>query len=185
VSRTDALIFNVAGLLAEGLGSVRTYSLDGITLDLDDLRQSQPIEGRVHLSRTNRGLFVSARARTSLEGTCSRCLRPIEIPIAIELDEEALPTIDIGSGAPVETEGEELDALRLTDHHELDLENEIREAIQLAEPIAPLCRPDCPGLCPTCGEELATGPHEHGPEAVDPRLAALQQFRVDGERKPD
>ena len=50
---------------------------------------------------------------------------------------------------------DEPEALRLTDHHELDLEHLIREAIQLAEPIAPVCRPDCPGLCAVCGADLS------------------------------
>ena len=186
MSRTDALTYNVSGLLADAAGDSRSFSLDGLTLDLDDLRLAQPIAGNVRLARTNRGLLVSVRATTSIEGSCSRCLRPIEIPVAIEIQEEALPSIDLESGAPVEVTEEEAEvALRLNDHHELDLEDEIREAIQLAEPIAPLCRLDCPGLCPVCGEELAGGPHDHAPDDVDPRLAALQQFRVDAERKPD
>ena len=45
----------------------------------------------------------------------------------------------------------ELLYLFLDDHHELHLEPAVREAISLAEPIAPLCRSDCPGLCDTCG----------------------------------
>jgi uncharacterized protein len=69
---------------------------------------------------------------------------------------------------------------RLTDHHELDLETLAREAIDLAEPIAPVCRPDCPGLCSTCGLPLDEGRHDHPDEGVDPRLAALEAFRVDG-----
>ncbi len=61
------------------------------------------------------------------------------------------------------------------------METLVREAIDLAEPIAPLCRPECPGLCIVCGEPLDGGNHDHPDEDVDPRLAALQAFRVDGE----
>jgi uncharacterized protein len=89
-----------------------------------------------------------------------------------------LPTIDFVSGLALDA-AEEPDVLRLNGHHELELEGEVREAIQLAEPIAPLCREDCPGLCIVCGQELASGPHDHPDEDVDPRLEGLRGFADD------
>jgi uncharacterized protein len=170
------LTFNVARVLAEGHGATRSYPVAGVMLDLgDDVRQADPLEGTIHLTRTNRGLFVSGRLTTSLETACSRCLRSIEVPVTVEVDEEALPTIDPATGAPLDTSAEP-DILRLTDHHELELGDTIREAVWLAEPIAPLCRPDCPGLCPECGLELASGPHDHPTADIDPRLEALRDF---------
>ena len=94
-------------------------------------------------------------------------------PIAVEIEEEALPTIDINTGMPVQL-GPEDDAILLDDHHELDLQEVVREAISLAEPIAPLCRPDCRGLCLTCGADLNADPaHTHDDNEIDPRLAGL------------
>lgn len=116
--------------------------------------------------------------RTAIAQTCSRCLRDIEWPVDIDLDEEALPIIDLGSGQPVNA-AEEPEVLRLTDHHELDLENEVRDGLLLAEPIAPLCREDCPGLCIVCGLELASGPHDHPDDEIDPRLEALRDLLGD------
>jgi uncharacterized protein len=177
----DPLTWNVAGLLTEPPGATRDYEVAGATIDLgEDLRQADPIEGHVRLSRTNRGLLVQADLRTSLDAECSRCLRDIEVPIRIRLDEEALPSIDIATGLPVDP-SDDPDALRLTDHHELELETPVREAIQLAEPIAPLCEPDCPGLCEVCGERLTAGPHAHADADIDPRLEALRAFKVDGD----
>lgn len=184
-SADDPLVFNVAGLLAEPPGSRRSFEVSGPVLDLGpDLRQLAPLAGSVRLARTNRGLLVTGDLSTSLAGACSRCLREIEIPLSLALDEEALPTIDIASGMPIDQSADP-DALLLTDHHELALEQPIRELILLAEPIAPLCRPDCPGLCPICGEELAGGPHDHPDADVDPRLEALRAFRGDGDPKND
>ena len=175
------LVWNVAGLLTDSPGATRDYDVSGVTIDLGDLRLADPIEGHVRLSRTNRGLLVHADLRTSIEAECSRCLREIEVPIEIRIDEEALPSIDIHTGAPIGPEpGEADEPLRLTDHHELDLEAPVREAIQLAEPIAPLCREDCPGLCPTCGERLEDGVHDHPTDDVDPRLEALRNFKPAG-----
>ena len=54
----------------------------------------------------------------------------------------------------------------------------VAEAISLQEPIAPLCEPDCPGLCTECGERLEPG-HGHGDGPIDPRLEALRAFRFD------
>jgi uncharacterized protein len=102
------------------------------------------------------------------------------VGVEVSLDEEVLPSIDIASGLPVRPE-DEPDVARLTDHHEVDLEPLLREAVQLAEPIAPLCRPDCPGLCLVCGDELAGGLHDHPEAPIDPRLEALRAFRRDDE----
>ena len=175
-SAADTLTFNVAGLLVEPAGTTRDLEISSPALDLGpDLRQSRGVQGRLRVTRTNRGLLVKGRLVTSLALVCSRCLRNIDYPVEMELEEEALPTIDLASGMPLDTEAEP-DALRLTDHHELALEGEVRDAILLTEPIAPLCREDCPGLCVICGEELASGPHDHPDADIDPRLEALRGF---------
>lgn len=174
------LIFPAAALLAEPPGSRRDIAISEAGLDLGpDLALAQPISGRIRFSRTNRGLLITGVLETSLDLACSRCLRPIEVPLVVAIDEEALPSIDLASGRPLDLSVEP-EIVRLTDHHEVELEPLIREAILLAEPIAPVCRPDCPGLCVVCGERLDDGPHEHDEPPLDPRLEALRAFRVDG-----
>jgi uncharacterized protein len=175
----EPLTWNVAGLLGDEAGATRDYQVAGVTIDLgDDLRLADPIEGHVRLARTNRGLLVIADLTTSLQAQCSRCVRDIEVPIEIFIEEEALPSLDFQTGRPINVEAGE-DLLRLNDHHELDLETPVREAILLAEPIAPHCRPDCPGLCLVCGERLEEGTHDHPADDIDPRLEALKAFKAD------
>ena len=177
--RERPLAWNVAGLLGDSVGSVRTFEVADVTIDLpEDLTLAAPIAGQVRLSRTNRGILAETRLATSLAGECARCLRPVTTPIDVVLEEEYLPSIDMGTGRPVETEAEP-EALRLTDHHEVDLEPSVRDAISLAEPIAPLDRPDCPGLCVVCGLPLDEGEHDHPDDDIDPRLEALKAFRPD------
>ena len=189
------LVWNVAGVLGEGIGAMRDYAFDDVEIDPGDdlldigdgngidpgegLRLAEPVSGRVHLARTNRGLLVDADIHTALATECSRCLREMTVPLDIEIDDEALPSIDLQSGAPVKLsqEDEEAGVIRLTDHHELDLEQAIREAILLNEPIAPLDREDCPGLCVVCGLPRDEGVHDHPEEEIDPRLEALKAFR--------
>lgn len=182
--QASAISFNVAGLLADAPGARREHVVEGITLDLEsDFQQAEPLVGDVRVSRTNRGILVAARLTTSLAAECGRCLTPVTVPLDLRIDAEALPSIDPRSGSRVEPDENEdgTEVLRLTEHHELDLEQAVREAISLAEPIAPVCRPDCPGLCSTCGEPLTGPAHDHDVDDLDPRFAALRAFVVDGD----
>jgi uncharacterized protein len=178
----DPLTFNVSGLLAEPPGAVREYRVADVDVDLgEELVLVRPISGKVRLLRTNRGLVVESDLVTALAGECARCLRATVTDVYVALAEEVLPTIDLASGLPVALEeGEDPETPRLTDHHELELRPLIAEAISLQEPIAPVCEPDCPGLCEECGERLAPG-HEHDGGGIDPRFEALRQFRADAE----
>lgn len=181
MSAPAPLVYALAGLLAEPPGSERRYEVHGATTPLpDDLHLAEPIDGRVRVIRSNRGVVVDAELSTVIAGICSRCLRDIGSPVRVVIREEALPSIDIASGRPVDRDTEP-EVTRLTDHHELDLGTLAAEAISLAEPIAPLCEAACPGLCITCGERLGPGHAAHDDDHVDPRLAALRGFMVDEE----
>jgi uncharacterized protein len=175
----ETLTWNVAGLLTDGVGADRVYEIGDAAVDLsDELRLSQPVAGRVRLLRTNRGILAHADLRTALHLECSRCLREIDVPVEIRFQEEYLPALDLATGKPLPAD-EEPDVARLSDHHDLDLETPVVEAILLAEPIAPLCRPDCPGLCIVCGLHLDEGTHDHPADDPDPRLEALRGFKPD------
>lgn len=174
------LVYPLAGLMAEPAGTERRYEIHGATLRLpDDLHLAEPIDGWLRVARTNRGVYVDAELTTALQEQCSRCLRDVDVPTTVEIHEEVLPTVDLATGRALDPSAEP-EVARLSDHHELDLGALAAEAISLAEPIAPLCEPDCPGLCVTCGERLGTGHAAHEEDEIDPRLSALRAFQVDG-----
>jgi uncharacterized protein len=177
----EPLLVPVAPLLREPSGTSRTIDLTDVRIpDHGGPRQSSGGDGTIRLTRTNRGIYVTGTFRTLVAESCSRCLRGIDLPVVIEIQEEFLPSIDPTTGVPLSHSGEP-DTARLTDAHELDLGTLLADELSLREPIAPVCRPDCPGLCPTCGIELSDGPHDHGEAAIDPRLAALSAIHVDEE----
>jgi len=181
MSAPGPLVYPLAGLLAEPPGTERRYDIHGATIRLaEDLRLTEPLEGSVRISRTNRGVIVAARLEAAIAGSCARCLRDIEIASRVDINEEVLPSVDLTTGRALDATLEP-EIARLTDHHELDLGALVADAISLAEPIAPLCEPDCPGLCIECGERLGPEHVAHPADDVDPRLAALKGFRVDGE----
>jgi uncharacterized protein len=170
-----------AGLLGEVHGSTREFDIGPAELTFDDGPElAAPVRGHGRATRTNRGLIVDVEAETALAETCSRCLDPARTALRLAFEEEVLPSLDVATGAPLDADSEP-ETVRLDDHHRLDLEPLLREAISLAEPIAPLCRPDCPGLCVTCGARLADDPgHHHDDDDIDPRLAVLKGLAVDG-----
>jgi uncharacterized protein len=172
------LSYNVAALLRAAPGTTRRYPVEIAELPLlDEMTLAAPIEGEVQLARTGRSILATAHLSTALDVHCSRCLKPVVEPIQVRIEEEALPSIDIDSGLPVD-QREEPDVLRLDRNHELDLAPPVRDAISLAEPMGVLCRPDCRGLCSVCGIDLNEQPdHGHADEDVDPRLAALAEWR--------
>lgn len=176
----NALSFHVGGLLAEPAGATREQAIEAVALPPADGLRFSPLDGRVRMLRTNRGLLVSGELTTTLASECVRCLTAIEIPLSLTIDEEALPTVELTTGAPL-ADDPDPEGLWIDDHHELDLVRTVREAVSLAEPIAPLCRDACPGLCPVCGAPLAGPVHDHPDEDLDPRLAALRGFVVDAE----
>jgi uncharacterized protein len=177
----DALVLNVAGLLGEAPGAHRDIAMEVGEVELgDDLVGAAPVAVLARITRTNRGIIVTGSVRTGLADTCGRCLAALQIPIDAPIEEEVLPLVDLQSGLRLDTAAEP-EVSRLNDHHELDLEPLAREAIQLAAPIAPVCRPDCRGLCPECGVDLNLGPHDHGDVPDDPRLAMLRELRIDDE----
>ncbi|MEO7117957.1 MAG: DUF177 domain-containing protein [Candidatus Limnocylindrales bacterium] len=170
--------YNVAELLRSAPGTSRVYPVSVADLAIaDDITLVAPIEGEVKLQRTGDSILASARLNTVVAETCSRCLAPTSAPIEVTITEEALPSVDIDSGLAIEM-GAERDAIRLDGHHELHLAPAVRDAISLAEPFAVLCRPDCRGLCLTCGVDLNLDPtHRHADDDIDPRLAGLAALR--------
>ena len=58
-------------------------------------------------------------------------------------------------------------------HDEIDLEPMVHDAVLLELPQAPLCRPDCRGLCPTCGADLNAQSCDCDQNPIDPRWEAL------------
>jgi uncharacterized protein len=115
------------------------------------------------------GVLVSGTARGPLAGECSRCLDPIADEVEIEITElYAYPD----SATDETTDDDEIP--RLVDDL-IDLEPVVRDAVVIAVPSAPLCTPDCAGLCPGCGGKWAELGPDHAHETIDPRWAALQE----------
>jgi uncharacterized protein len=139
-----------------GLGLEMIGVPEGAQLDLD-----------LRLESVTEGVLVSGTVTAPLEGECGRCLDPVSSQMTVTIQELfAYP----GSATDDTTDEDEVHRI-VGDL--IDLEPVVRDDVVVALPLTPLCRPDCAGLCPTCGQRLDDLPPEHGHEQIDPRWAAL------------
>ncbi len=122
----------------------------------------------LRMESASEGVFISGTVTAPVRGECGRCLRPISDTVVAQIQELfAYP----GSTTEETTTADEVSRLQ----DELaDLEPAVRDAVVLDLPNTPLCRPDCPGLCPECGVALDELPADHAHERVDTRWAALE-----------
>jgi len=129
--------------------------------------EGSPVEFDLRLEAVMEGVLVTGSASAALEGECARCLEEIHDVIVADF-QELFAYEESDTGEDDEQEG----ASRL-EGDLLDLEPLLRDSVVLSLPFQPLCRDDCPGLCPECGVRLADDPtHQHA-EPIDPRWAAL------------
>jgi uncharacterized protein len=167
--------FNVSQLLKSPLGSTRKYEVDDeVKIGEDNSR----VQGEITMLRTNRGILVTGKIETELKLTCSRCLADFRQPVALEIEEEYFPTIDIITGSSISAPDDEPDAFMIDQNNILDLSEAIRQYGLLAVPMKPLCRDNCAGLCATCGTNLNLKKC-HCPPIIDPRFEKLRGLVVD------
>lgn len=143
-----------------------------IGLELVGIEAGAPLDLDLRLESVSEGVLVTGTVSAPTVGECSRCLTPITGDVEIDLTELfAYPD----SATDETTESDEVG--RVVDDT-VDLEQAIVDAVGLALPFAPLCRPDCAGLCPECGIALADAEPGHHHEQVDPRWAKLASMRL-------
>ncbi|HEX8473609.1 MAG TPA: DUF177 domain-containing protein [Pyrinomonadaceae bacterium] len=175
----------VERLNERGESFAHTYNLDALALDDEDaqLTGETRITGRA--SRKDEQVRLVGKIETGVEVHCSRCLRPVKVPVEAEFDERYIP-------AATESLTDELAELQPDDlgfstyeGESVDVDDLVREQVLLALPMRPLCREDCKGLCPTCGTDLNVDACSCEQKEIDPRWAALaslkQEKKVDGE----
>jgi uncharacterized protein len=128
------------------------------------------VEARLDVSRPSNGYAFRLRFPLRIDGPCMRCLEPASVET--EVDAREVDQSD--------TDDEELRSPYIVDD-KLDLGRWAHDAAVLAIPTQVLCRLDCAGLCPTCGESLNDADpsaHEHE-KGGDPRWSKLKELRLD------
>ena len=154
---------------------------EGMGFDVISIPKNEPIEIDLRVESVSEGVLATAHIESTALGECGRCLDPIKFEINENFQElyEYPKEIKSKSKTKNQEDGDEdsEDEVRQMDGDDIDLDGPIRDAIILNLPLNPLCKPDCMGLCPDCGEKLENLPKDHAHEKVDARWAALSDLK--------
>jgi uncharacterized protein len=154
-------------------GAVETrgeLAQDDPVLEGLDVTLQEPVRVGGRLQAISEGRFYwQGTVATAVQGECRRCLTPVTTPVQLDVgalftqDPEAVDDPDTYAVAP--------------DATEIDVTSAVREELMLAAPRYVLCRDDCKGLCPQCGQDLNAGPCGCAPVATDARWQPLKALK--------
>ena len=135
---------NVGFLISSSIGTTRDFNFDYDIMKLGEDLKVNDFRGTARLDRTPQGLLLQGtfEAKTALE--CVRCLESFSQ--ALNWSFTDLYAFDKRSISESN--------LLVPEDGQIDLEPLMREYALLEVPISPVCKPDCKGLCPVCGENL-------------------------------
>jgi uncharacterized protein len=166
VLEASRLIVDVSELLHQP-GSRKHVTAEqevpGLTVDLARIEGGN-VRADLELHAIVEGILATGSVSAAAVVECRRCLT--EKPVALRVSVEEVFTRAGSDEQGYRVEGETL-----------DLEPMVRDAIVLALPLNPLCRPDCRGLCPACGQNLNEADCGHHRESAgDARWEPLRRL---------
>jgi uncharacterized protein len=159
---------------------------EGLSVDLEEdgnrLFQEDPelsFEEKIvtHLSlyRVERFVNVSGKIGTKISLQCARCLEKFSYVEDAEFAIECRPASEAEQRGEVHLSADEMDVLYYRDDV-IDIDELVMGQVAEIIPAKPLCREDCRGICPQCGQNLNRRDCGCTPETPDPRFAKLKEL---------
>ena len=138
------------------------------------LEWSGLVRGEIRLEKAGEEYLARGYLQATVLLPCSRCTVTHPVPLRLELEESvALRQIDEPQAYE---ETDEAAPLPILVGEAVDLSELVRQILVLNVPARSVCRPDCHGICPQCGQDLNQGQCDCAIKEVDPRLAALREL---------
>jgi uncharacterized protein len=103
-------------------------------------------------------------------------VEPVQIPLEAEFDLIFRPA-EADAEAPERSITAPETEIGYYQGDSLLLEDVLREQVLLSLPVRTLCKPDCKGLCPRCGQNRNSQPCHCDEGPSDPRWEALAGLR--------
>lgn len=169
------MIVDLSQLEDGGNGFDFTIGPDALNLEMDELKVKSDIAVTGEISKKIAKTDITGNVAFAAEIDCTRCLAPIEKQIAFRFNVAYVPREALIESEEKELEADDLDVDALNGN-ELDLNEVVREQIQLNLPEKILCREDCKGLCEKCGADLNLIDCSCRDDEIDPRWAALKNL---------
>ncbi len=160
------LRLNVGFVVAQSAGFSRDFPFDIPKINLPPDLHLTAMVGGVRVTRTPQGILLQVDLQAQTELECVRCLTNFQQGLNINFTE-----LYAFSQRYVTDSG-----LLMPETGIIDLGPVLREYAVLDIPISPLCKPDCKGLCPICGNNLNERTCKHEDEPGDSRLASLKSL---------
>ena len=153
---------------AFALGESRSFSFlvspDSLDMGADALHFSGDVRVNGTVMNTGRTFRVAGEIRACRTFTCDRCLTEGQRDMMLDFSEDYAKTPgEADEAAPCDGDAIIIDEL-------------VRDTLLVAEPLRELCKSDCRGLCPVCGQNLNEGACGCDTFVPDPRLAALESL---------
>ncbi len=153
---------------ADGLSESFSHELDLSGMELGGVKPfCAPVRASVTLTAFGGSVLLRAEAAYTLTMPCDRCFETVSRTYAPSFSHTLVQAL-----SSQEEDGD----LILVPDGKLHLDDLLREDILLDLPGKFLCREDCKGLCPACGQNLNEGSCTCTQREVDPRLAVLQEL---------
>jgi uncharacterized protein len=152
-------------------------------------RPDAPALLHVKLQKTGSGVLLRGSTEVAVHTPCRRCLADVHlrVPVSFTLNLVSRAALAAGGGEDGADDEEserggsfalERADEELFDGKTIDVDPLVREQVLLALPMHAVCREDCKGLCGSCGQNLNEGQCGCAKTQVDPRLAALKNFKL-------
>lgn len=157
---------NVGFIVNEEVGYSHRIPFDFEVARLEDDLALSDFAGQITISRTPQGLLVQGNFKGGIIVECVRCLTDFPYDLRWELTE-----LYAFNKKSITDSG-----LLLPDDAHIDLEPLLREYALLEVPISPICKPECKGLCPECGENLNLADCGHHADNDDSPFSVLKKL---------
>ena len=178
------MLLSIKEMEVRKLRFAETWEANGFVFSDSAFSNRAPlvVEGTAELlPHTGGEVRVYGRIRTEIETECDRCLGRAFFPIDVPFSLFYKP-----AGAVGESEEDEVETVLDAGESEmgfyelpgLELEDIVREQVELQLPMQKLCSPACKGICPMCGVNRNETECKCEPPSGDDRWMALKNLHV-------
>ena len=162
----DPLTVNIGFIIHESPGFTRDFEFEFPHIELPPDLAVKDFKGKVTFSRAQKGILMEGRVSGIVPTNCVRCLEAILETVTSDFTE----LLAFHHIEDADTE------LKVPENGYIDLAPLVREYLFLDSSSNPLCKPDCAGLCPTCGINRNHEECDCKAEEIDPRLSKLKDL---------
>ena len=158
-------------------------------------RTDRPAKLKASFKKVSGSVLLTGHLAAHVTAPCKRCLKDVSIDLPVHFILNLVPEPDEveevvdGRGEPVEdVRSQNRDtagsfAMRDADREffdgrTIDLDPIVKEQVLLALPVSVVCKDECKGLCPQCGQDLNEAECGCERKVVDPRLAVLKTIKL-------